>query len=113
MVKQVRAEVQSEPNLQRAVEKVREQVVSNPKMDREVAQKVEQALKETTQLQKIGQESAGRDRFTTSSSKSRSRAKTNRNSSIRSTYSATSATDPRFPIKRINQTSTRTNTNRT
>ena len=62
MVKQVKAEVQSEPNLQRAVEKVREQVVSNPKMDREVAQKVEQALKEATQLQKVGQEPAGRDR---------------------------------------------------
>ena len=60
VVKQVKAEVQSEPNLQRAVEKVREQVVSNPKMDREVAQKVEQALKEATQLQKIGQEPAGR-----------------------------------------------------
>ena len=50
MVKQVKAEVQSEPNLQKAVEKVREQVVTNPKMDREVAQKVEQALKEATQL---------------------------------------------------------------
>ena len=63
MVKQVKAEVQSEPNLQRAVEKVREQVVANPKMDREVAQKVEQALKEVTQLQKIGQESTGRNRL--------------------------------------------------
>ena len=47
MVKNVKSEVQQEPNLQRAVEKVREQVVNNPKMDREVAQKVEQALKET------------------------------------------------------------------
>ena len=63
MVKQVKAEVQSEPNLQRAVEKVREQVVANPKMDREVAQKVEQALKEAMQLQKVGQEPAGRDRL--------------------------------------------------
>ncbi len=60
IVKEVKAEVQSEPNLQKAVEKVREQVVANPKMDREVAQKVEQALKATVQLQKIGQESAGR-----------------------------------------------------
>ena len=59
----VRAEVQSEPNLQKAVEKVREQVVANPKMDREVAQKVEQVLKETVQLQKVGQEPAGRDRL--------------------------------------------------
>ena len=32
-------------------------------MDREVAQKVEQALKETIQLQKVGQEPAGRDRL--------------------------------------------------
>ena len=63
MVKQVKAEVQSEPNLQKAVEKVREQVVTNPKMDREVAQKVEQALKEATQLQRVGQEPAGRDRI--------------------------------------------------
>ena len=30
-------------------------------MDREVAQKVEQALKETVQLQQIGQESVGRE----------------------------------------------------
>ena len=62
IVKAARAEVQSEPNLQKAVEKVREQVVANPKMDREVAQKVEQALKEATQLQRVGQEPAGRDR---------------------------------------------------
>ena len=32
-------------------------------MDREVAQKVEQALKEAVQLQRIGQESAGRERI--------------------------------------------------
>ena len=32
-------------------------------MDREVAQKVEKALKEATQLQRIGQEPAGRDRI--------------------------------------------------
>ena len=32
-------------------------------MDREVAQKVEQALKEATQLQKVGQEPAGRERI--------------------------------------------------
>ena len=63
VVKQVKAEVQREPNLQRAVEKVREQVVSNPKVDREVAQKVEQALKEATQLQQVGRESIGRERL--------------------------------------------------
>ena len=32
-------------------------------MDREVAQKVEQALKETTTLQKVGQEPVGRERL--------------------------------------------------
>ena len=32
-------------------------------MDREVAQKVDQALKEMISLQKIGQESAGRERL--------------------------------------------------
>ena len=53
VVKQVKAEVQREPNLQKAVEKVREQIVSNPKVDQEVAQKVEQALKEATQLQQV------------------------------------------------------------
>ena len=58
IIKEVKAEVQSETNLQKAVEKVREQVVANPKVDREVAQKVEQALKEATQLQQVGRESA-------------------------------------------------------
>ena len=48
----MKAEIQQEPNLQKAVEKVREQVVNNPKMDREVAQKVDQALKETLSLKK-------------------------------------------------------------
>ena len=59
----MKAEIQQEPNLQKAVEKVRDQVVNNPKIDREVAQKVEQALKETISLQKVGQEPAGRDRL--------------------------------------------------
>ncbi|MBU8881172.1 hypothetical protein BGM26_19805, partial [Bacillus sp. FJAT-29790] len=63
IVKEARAEVQREPNLPHAIEKVREQIVQNPKMDREVAQKVEKALSEAIQLQKIGQESAGRDRL--------------------------------------------------
>ncbi|WP_197201409.1 hypothetical protein [Cytobacillus firmus] len=62
-VKQVKAEVQNEPNLQRAVEKVREQVVQHPKMDRDVVQKVEKTLNEATRLQQIGQESAGRERI--------------------------------------------------
>ncbi|GLB60200.1 hypothetical protein NCCP133_23320 [Cytobacillus sp. NCCP-133] len=62
-VKQVKAEIQNEPNLQRAVEKVREQVVQHPRMDREVAQKVEKALNETVRLQQMGQETAGRERI--------------------------------------------------
>ncbi|KAA9022059.1 hypothetical protein [Niallia endozanthoxylica] len=62
-VKQVKTEVQNEPNLQRAVEKVREQVITNPKVNREVAQKVEQAVKEAVQLQQIGRESTGRERL--------------------------------------------------
>ena len=82
IVKAVKAEVQSEPNLQKAVEKVREQVVANPKMDREVAQKVEQALKEATQLQQSRSENpVGRDRIQTSIGKSGSRTETNRNAS--------------------------------
>ena len=63
IVKNLKAEIQQEPNLQKAVEKVRDQVVNNPKIDREVAQKVEQSLKETIHLQKVGQELAGRDRL--------------------------------------------------
>ena len=59
----MKAEIQQEPNLQKAVEKVRDQVVNNPKVDREVAQKVDQAVKETISLQKVGQEPAGRDRL--------------------------------------------------
>ncbi|MBY0123476.1 hypothetical protein [Bacillus sp. S/N-304-OC-R1] len=61
VVKDVKAEIQREPDLQKVIEKVRDQVVNNPKIDREVAQKVEQALKEANQLQKIGKESVGRD----------------------------------------------------
>ena len=63
IVKNVKTEIQQEPNLQKAVEKVRDQVVNNPKIDREVAQKVDQSLKETISLQKVGQELAGRDRL--------------------------------------------------
>ena len=63
IVKNVKAEIQQEPNLQKAVEKVRDQVVNNPKIDREVAQKVDQAVKETVQLQQLGRESVGRERL--------------------------------------------------
>jgi hypothetical protein len=61
-VKEAQAEVQRDPNFQRVIEKVRDQVVSHPKMDQEVARKIEKALSEAVQLQKTGQESAGRDR---------------------------------------------------
>ena len=63
IVKNVKVEVQQEPNLQKAVEKVRDQVVNNPKIDREVTQKVDQAVKETVQLQQLGRESVGRERL--------------------------------------------------
>ena len=35
ILKNVKADIQQEPNLQKAVEKVRHQVVNNPKIDRE------------------------------------------------------------------------------
>ncbi|MFO1444409.1 hypothetical protein KDN24_14615 [Bacillus sp. Bva_UNVM-123] len=63
IVKEVKAEIQREPNLERAIEKVRDQVVNHPKIEREVAQKIEQALRETAQLKQIGEESAGRERL--------------------------------------------------
>ena len=63
VVKNVKTEIQQEPNLQKVVEKVRNQVVNNPKIDREVTQKVDQALRETISLQKIGQEPVGRERL--------------------------------------------------
>ncbi len=63
IVKNVKAEAQRDPNLERALEKVRDQIVNNPKVDREVAQKLEQALKEIGQLKQLGQESAGRERL--------------------------------------------------
>lgn len=60
-VKEVKAEIQKEPTLQRAVEKVREQVILNPKINRVVALKVEQAVKEAVQLQQTGRETTGRE----------------------------------------------------
>ena len=63
VVKEVKADIQREPNLERAIEKVRDQVVNHPKIDREIAQKIEQALRETAQLKQLGQESAGRERL--------------------------------------------------
>ncbi|WP_137743526.1 coiled-coil domain-containing protein [Robertmurraya siralis] len=63
VIRQARETVQQEPRLQRAIEQVREQVVQNPKIDREIAQKVERALQEASQLQRSGQESAGRERI--------------------------------------------------
>ena len=63
IVRNVKSEIQQEPDLQKGVEKVRDQVVNNPKVDREVTQKVDQAIKEMLSLQKVGQEPAGRDRL--------------------------------------------------
>ncbi|MFE5278705.1 hypothetical protein ACFQ9F_30720, partial [Bacillus cereus] len=63
VIRQARESVQQEPRLQKTIEQVREQVVQNPKIDREIAQKVERALQEASQLQRSGQESAGRERI--------------------------------------------------
>lgn len=63
VIRQARESVQQEPRLQKAIEQVREQVVQNPKIDREIAQKIERALQEASQLQRAGQESAGRERI--------------------------------------------------
>lgn len=63
VIRQARESVQQEPRLQKTIEQVREQVVQNPKIDREIAQKIERALQEASQLQRAGQESAGRERI--------------------------------------------------
>lgn len=63
MIRQAKKIVQQEPGLQKAIEQVREQVVQNPKIDRETAQKIERALQEANQLQRTGQESAGKERI--------------------------------------------------
>ncbi|OEH92189.1 hypothetical protein [Bacillus solimangrovi] len=64
LIRQTREQVQSEPNLQKAVDRVRDQVVNNREINREVSQKVEKALKEAEQLQRMGREQAGRERIT-------------------------------------------------
>ncbi|WP_394234949.1 hypothetical protein [Niallia oryzisoli] len=65
MVKELKTEIQKEPNLQRSVEKVQEQVIANPKVDREIAQKIEQAVKVSIQLAQIGREAIGKGHLQT------------------------------------------------
>ena len=64
-------------------------------MDREVAQKVDQALKETVSLQKVGQESAGRDRLQQALSKAEVELKQLENRQSAQQTQASSSTDPR------------------
>ncbi|MGG0720067.1 hypothetical protein ABE096_21170 [Robertmurraya massiliosenegalensis] len=63
VLKQVKDTVRQEPSLQRAIDQVRDQVLQNSKIDREVVQKIERAVQEATQLQKLGQEAAGKERI--------------------------------------------------
>ncbi|OIJ20341.1 hypothetical protein BKP45_09785 [Anaerobacillus alkalidiazotrophicus] len=59
-VREVREQVQREPNVQRAVEQVRNEVVNNPRIDREVARQVERAVEESRIMHQKGRRSAGR-----------------------------------------------------
>ncbi|MFN7251100.1 MAG: hypothetical protein ACK4M9_09940 [Anaerobacillus sp.] len=61
-VREVREQVQREPNVQRSIEQVRSEVVNNPRVDPEVARQVERALDGARMLQQTGRESAARDR---------------------------------------------------
>ncbi|QOY36021.1 hypothetical protein AWH56_025840 [Anaerobacillus isosaccharinicus] len=62
-VRDVREQVQREPNVQRSIEQVRSEVVNNPRVDREVARQVERAVDEARALQQGGREVAARDRM--------------------------------------------------
>jgi hypothetical protein len=61
-VRDVREQVQREPNVQRSIEQVRSEVVNNPRVDREVARQVERALDGARMLQETGRELAAKDR---------------------------------------------------
>ena len=62
-VRQVRENVQREPNVQRSIEQVRSEVVNNPRVDREVARQVDRSVDEVRALQQNGREGAARDRM--------------------------------------------------
>ena len=59
----VKDQIKQEPNLQKAIQKVKETIVNNPKMPPEVVKQVEQAVREATISQRLGQESAGREKL--------------------------------------------------
>ncbi|MEK4909028.1 hypothetical protein [Niallia sp. FSL M8-0099] len=60
---QTKDQIKQEPNLQKAIETVKETIVNNPKMPPEVVKQVEQAVREATISQRLGQESAGREKL--------------------------------------------------
>ncbi|AYV73743.1 hypothetical protein M1D49_04905 [Bacillus sp. PK3-056] len=60
---QTKEQIKQEPNLQKAIQTVKETIVNNPKMPPEVVKQVEQAVREATISQRLGQESAGREKL--------------------------------------------------
>ncbi|KLV17820.1 hypothetical protein ABW02_24435, partial [Niallia circulans] len=60
---QTKNQIKQEPNLQKAIQTVKETIVNNPKMPPEVVKQVEQAVREATISQRLGQESAGREKL--------------------------------------------------
>ena len=88
IVKNVKAEIQQEPNLQKAVEKVRDQVVNNPKIDREVYPKSRTSRKRNGFSTKSRSRTSRPRKTSTSINKSGSRTKTNRKSTTSTTDSS-------------------------
>ncbi|MEY8344718.1 hypothetical protein AALB20_14870, partial [Niallia circulans] len=60
---QTKDQIKQEPNLQKAIQTVKETIINNPKMPPEVVKQVEQAVREATISQRLGQESAGREKL--------------------------------------------------
>ncbi|MEK4653538.1 hypothetical protein [Niallia sp. FSL W8-0954] len=60
---QTKEQIKQEPNLQKAIQTVKETIINNPKMPPEVVKQVEQAVREATISQRLGQESAGREKL--------------------------------------------------
>ncbi|WP_216829487.1 hypothetical protein [Alkalihalobacterium elongatum] len=55
-IRQVREQIQREPNVQRVIDQVRQQVVNNPLIDRDVVLSVERASREAGQLLQVSQD---------------------------------------------------------
>lgn len=62
-IRQIREQVQREPNVQRALEQTRQQVVNNHEFPREVRTQVGQAVEESQRLLRQGQEQVARERL--------------------------------------------------